>query len=208
MKAVIFDLDGTLANTEEIHREAWELALERLGFKVNVDIRQLLGKKTIDIARILVGNENAERLALVKTQIYSELIKIKAKPKPCAIDLIGKLKEKDIKIAVVTSSMRSSATEVLEIIRVKPDVLVAGDDVKIGKPNPMPVIKALELIGSEPKDAIGIGDTIYDVMAYHSAGIKKIFLVKSSVPVNEDEIKRYDAMILHTLCELVFKNTL
>ncbi|MEM0200119.1 MAG: HAD hydrolase-like protein, partial [Saccharolobus sp.] len=37
MKAAIFDLDGTLANTEEIHKKAWEIALNKLGYNINVD---------------------------------------------------------------------------------------------------------------------------------------------------------------------------
>ncbi|WP_338600759.1 HAD family phosphatase [Sulfolobus tengchongensis] len=202
-KAVIFDLDGTLANTDEIHKQAWEMALQKLGYDVKIDIRYLLGRKTIDIARILVGDQNAEKLALVKTQIYSELIKTLAKPKPCVYELLAYLKNEKIPIAVVTSSMHKSASEVLKIIEIQPDLLIAGDDVKIGKPDPTPVLEAIRRLNADPKQSMGIGDTIYDVMAYYSAGIKEIFVVRSSVPLNEAEVKRYNAKILNSLCELM-----
>src|SRR5579875_2903413 len=119
-KAVIFDLDGTLANTDEVHKLAWELALQKMGYDVKVDIRYLLGRKTIDIAKILIGEINAEKLASVKTEIYNELVKTLAKPKPCVMELIKSLRNSKIPFAVVTSSMRHSAVQVLKVIKVEP----------------------------------------------------------------------------------------
>ncbi|AKA73777.1 HAD family phosphatase [Saccharolobus solfataricus] len=202
-KAVIFDLDGTLANTDEVHKLAWELALQKMGYDVKVDIRYLLGRKTIDIAKILIGEINAEKLASVKTEIYNELVKTLAKPKPCVMELIKSLRNSKIPFAVVTSSMRHSAVQVLKVIKVEPDVLIAGDDVKIGKPNPMPVIEAIRKLNMDPNESIGIGDTIYDVMAYYSAGVREILLVKSSVPLNVEEVRKYNAKILDSLCEIL-----
>jgi len=194
-KAVIFDLDGTLANTDEVHKLAWEIALRKLGYDVKVDIRYLLGRKTIDIAKILIGESHAEKLASVKTEIYNELVKTLAKPKPCVMELINRLRDVEIPIAVVTSSMRNSAVQVLKVINVEPDVLITGDDVKLGKPNPMPVIEAIKRLNVDPNESVGVGDTIYDVMAYYSAGIREIIVVRSSVPLNverqESTMQRY-----------------
>jgi HAD superfamily hydrolase (TIGR01509 family) len=206
VKGAIFDLDGTLANTEEIHKKAWEIALNRLGFETNIDISTLLGRKTIDIAKILVGEELAETLAKIKTQIYSELIKSLAKSKECANELINYLKSKGISIAVVTSSMRTSALEVLKIINIHPDVLIAGDDVSIGKPDPTPILEAIRKLRVTPTETIGVGDTLYDVVAYYKSGIRKIFVVKSSVPLDEEEVYKYGAQILSSLCELLSYN--
>ncbi|MEM0362232.1 MAG: HAD family phosphatase [Sulfolobaceae archaeon] len=203
MKAAIFDLDGTLANTEEIHKKAWEIALNKLGYNINVDINYLLGRKTIDIAKILVGEDNAEKLASLKTQIYSELIKVLAKPKSCANEIVTYLKRKGIYVAVVTSSMKISATQVLKIIGIEPDVLISGDDVSRGKPDPMPVLEALRRLGVKANDSIGVGDTLYDVIAYHNAGIPKIFLVRSSIPINQEELRKYNVKLLSTLCDLM-----
>ncbi|ACP38373.1 HAD family hydrolase [Saccharolobus islandicus] len=201
-KAVIFDLDGTLANTDEVHKLAWEIALRKLGYDVKVDIRYLLGRKTIDIAKILIGESHAEKLASVKTEIYNELVKTLAKPKPCVMELINRLRDVEIPIAVVTSSMRNSAVQVLKVINVEPDVLITGDDVKLGKPNPMPVIEAIKRLSVDPNESVGVGDTIYDVMAYYSAGIREIIVVRSSVPLNVEEARKYDAKILDSLCEI------
>jgi len=129
LKGIIFDLDGTLANTAFIHKEAWEAALNKLGIKSEVKIETLLGRKTAEIARIL-ANDKWKELMDVKNQVYIELVKGKAKRTECAKEIIDKAKEKGYKIAIVTSSNSISAREVLDTIQIFPDLLVTGDEVK------------------------------------------------------------------------------
>jgi HAD superfamily hydrolase (TIGR01509 family) len=203
MEGVIFDLDGTLANTALLHKKAWEIALNRIGEKPTFDITILLGRKTIDIAKILIGEDRADTLASLKTEIYNSLIKEEAKPTECAKELVNKLKDNGIKVAVVTSSKRISAEEVLRIIEISPHTLVTNDDVNMGKPHPEPVLKALNIMKVKPTNVIGIGDTAYDIIAYNSAGLNKSFLLRGDVPLNKELLSSFTYHEIDSLCDLI-----
>jgi len=202
LKGIIFDLDGTLADTAFIHKEAWEIALNKLGIKSEVKIETLLGRKTAEIAKILAGDKWKE-LMEVKNQIYLELVKGKAKRTECAKELIDKAKEKGYKIAIVTSSNSISAREVLNTIQLYPDLLITSDEVKNGKPDPEGVIFALNRLNLDPHSSIGVGDTEVDIVAFKNAKLGKIYLVKSEVPINEERVRSMGVKIVNSLCEIL-----
>ena len=203
MNAVILDLDGTLITTVKVHRMAWELALKDLGIRINVDLDKLMGRKTEEIAKLL-ANDRWKELYEKKNEYFDNLVKLYAKPTPCAIDLINKLRKDKIKTAVVTSSLRRSALQSLKILNFEPDVLIAGDDVTKGKPDPEPVIKALRLLGEDPQNVFGVGDTLQDVIAYYNSGIREIYLVKSDLKIDYEEAsKKYNAKIIESLCCII-----
>ncbi|BFH72460.1 HAD family phosphatase [Sulfurisphaera javensis] len=202
MKGIIFDLDGTLANTAFIHKEAWELALSSLNIKSEVRIETLLGRKTADIAKIL-AKERWEELMKIKNKIYLDLVKKKAKGRECAIELIDKARKLGYKIAIVTSSNYISAKEVLNSIRINPDLLITSDEVKNGKPDPEGVILALKKLNLNPSLSIGVGDTEVDVLAFKNAGLYKIYLVRSEVPIDDSKVIALGAKIVNSLCEIL-----
>ncbi|AAY79521.1 beta-phosphoglucomutase [Sulfolobus acidocaldarius DSM 639] len=202
VKGVIFDLDGTLANTALIHKEAWEKALDRLGIKSDVKIDNLLGRKSSDIAKLLAPN-NWSELINIKNQIYVELVKEKASPTPCALDLLSYLRKKEIKTAIVTSSNKLSSGSVLKKLGITSEVVLTGDDVINSKPNPEGINKALSLLYLDGRDVIGVGDTEVDVEAYYKAGLGGIYLVKSGVPFREEVVKMYGGIVISSLCELL-----
>ncbi|BDC18180.1 HAD family phosphatase [Acidianus sp. HS-5] len=200
MKAAILDLDGTLVTTVKVHRMAWELALKDLGITISVDLDKLMGRKTEEIAKLL-ANDRWKELYEKKNTYFDDLVKIHAKPTPCAIDLINKLRKEKIKMAVVTSSLRRSALESLKVLNFEPDILITGDDVKKGKPDPEPVMKALFLLGEEPQKIFGIGDTLQDVIAYYNSGIREIYLIRGDLKIDYEEAsKKYNAKIVDSLC--------
>lgn len=201
ISAAIFDLDGTLANTALIHKEAWEIGLKKLGIVTDVKIEYLLGRKTSDIAKLLAG-ERWKELVEIKNEEYLRLVETKAEATKCAKEVISYLIQKYVKIAIVTSSNRVSAMKVLSKIGVNYDVLVTSDDVVKGKPDPEPIITALNRLGVTPHESIGVGDTEVDVEAYYNSRLSRIFLVKSGVPFNEEKVKSKNAIIINSLCEL------
>lgn len=201
VKAVIFDLDGTLVNTAFLHKEAWEIALSKLGMKASVDVTLLLGRRSADIARILAG-EKWEELLRVKNEVFLDIVKRKAEALPCAVELVNKLRREGKKVAVVTSSNRLSATNVLKKAGIEQDCLITGDDVSKGKPDPEPILKALDCLHVLPSEAIAVGDTSVDLLAYRAAGVRAIYLVRSGVPVSEEVKKEAGAIDVENLCEL------
>jgi len=203
VEVVIFDLDGTLAYTASSHRKAWELALKDLGLQIPENLDDLLGRRTIEIAKQL-GGEKYRELFQRKNQYYSMLIRTNIKPAPCAFQVFRTLRSRSLRIGVVTSSLRRSALDVLSILGLKPDILVAGDDVEKGKPDPEPVLTALKLLGSKPEESMGVGDTLTDVIAYRRAGVSVRVLVIGEVKVDLHEVKREDpeVRICESLCDL------
>ena len=211
----MFDLDGTLASTAKAHKIAWELSLKQLGFELNIDMESLLGKRAMDIALILIEkagikevnkkNELAKKLLEIKSSIFAPYIMKYAEPMPCATQLINNLRERQIKILIVTSSLKITALKVLEKININPDVLISGDDVIKGKPDPEPTILALQKSSLRPEDIIfAVGDTIYDIISFSEAKIRKIYLTNGDirVPIDENLLKRYNTIKVNSLCDI------
>lgn len=204
IKGVIFDLDGTLVDTAEVHKQAWLSAMRDLNIRKDIDINMLIGRRTIEIARIIAGNDIAPELAELKTHYYLKLVKELSKELPCAASLISLLKSHGLKISIVTSSNRASALATLKVINYIPDILISGDDVDIGKPSPEPILKALVMMNLNSEEVLGIGDTIIDIKAYSAAKLRYVVLAKGRIKVNDREVReiRDDVIIVNSLCEL------
>ncbi|NON61345.1 HAD family phosphatase [Acidianus sp. RZ1] len=203
MNAVILDLDGTLVETAHVHNIAWEISLKEMGINIPDNLDSLMGMRTIEIAR-LIGGEKWKELFDRKNRNYEELFFQLAKPTPCSNELINNLTSKGVKIAVVTSSLMKSAQLSFKLLNFYPEVLVTGDQVNKGKPDPEPIIKALNIMMVTPEHTIGIGDTLQDIIAYTKAGLKEKYLIKNNnLKIKIDEVGKYGGRIIDTLCELI-----
>ena len=209
----MFDLDGTLAATASAHLRAWLLAMRDLGLgDAEIDVRELLGLRAHDIAYKILraagvnpSDELVRALIAVKQRRFESECLGDVAPRPCAVEIYRAIKRRGGKFLVVTSSLRSSAALILRHIGISPDVLVAGDDVSRGKPDPEPVEVALERAGLRPSDVFAVGDTIYDLQAYRAAGIEAIYLVKGDVDVkvSPDLVRSLKAVAVDTLCDVM-----
>jgi phosphoglycolate phosphatase len=175
-RAGIFDLDGTLVDTVDLHARSWVAASRALGLRVDEGlVKSLMGLRAIDIARTLGGGEE---LLVLKNRIYMELLD-HVKPMPGAHEVLSGLKSMGLGVGVVTSSSRVVAEATLRHVGLMDhvDVLVAGDDVDEGKPSPRPVIRALEMLRLGPRDVFVVGDTVYDVEMALRAGVGLVFIL-------------------------------
>ncbi len=212
VRSGVFDLDGTLASTANVHLMSWLMALRELGIKaVSIDVRTLLGKRAADIARTILSSVSdghsvtPEALVEVKNRYFKTMVNDGVKPMPCAVEITRAIKRSGGKVLVVTSSLRYSAELILRAINIEPDVLVAGDDVTEGKPSPTPVLKALAQVNLRPCEVFGVGDTIVDLEAYWRSGIRDIYLVKGDVEItySDSDIMRFNAKRVNTLCDVM-----
>ncbi len=172
MIAVLWDLDGTLIDTSELHVHAFGEALKRLGIyeeRLVEEFRRRLGKRFLEIVReIMPEFKDVERLARIRREIvFSSLHLIKPLP-PSRIlaDVHSKAPT-----ALVTSSNKAFVNAVLDHFgwRKYFDAVVTGDDVERGKPDPEPVLKALKALGVSK--GVMIGDSEYDRICAERAGI-------------------------------------
>ncbi|ADN50201.1 HAD family hydrolase [Vulcanisaeta distributa] len=180
IRAVIFDLDGTLVDTVPLHALSWIETCKRLGLSIPTMeyVGTLMGLRALDIARRLCGEEIAERALEIKNEIYLSLLN-NVKAIDGAPELLRLLKDRGFIVGVVTSSSRRVATKVLEVTGLHKyvDALIAGDDVSRGKPDPEPLLKILNLLGLNVNDVMVVGDSKYDVEMALNAGVKLVFFL-------------------------------
>jgi len=174
--AVLWDLDGTLIDTADLHVYAFVEALSRMGYDVKEEhveaFRRSLGKRFVEIVRSVFPNmpkEDVERLKELRRRIVlSRLDLIKPLPPARLLPIVSKL----CPVGLVTSSNRMFTEAVLRKFGWRFDVVVTGDDVKHGKPHPEPVLLAMKKLGVSR--AYFIGDSEYDRISAERAGIKFI----------------------------------
>lgn len=176
-RAVIFDLDGLLADTEVLHCQAYLTALAEFGVTLtNADyeehwIRRGAGIVELCSERGLPIDPLAARAR--KLELYQELVRKSARAMNGAHELVERLRSA-FPLAVGTSSMRTSAQLVLTSLGFDFPVIVTADDVARIKPGPDIFLEAARRLGVEPRDCVVLEDAEKGIIAAHAAGMKSI----------------------------------
>ncbi len=186
VRAVVFDLDGVMVDSEDLHFEAYRILFEREFGEVFLqnDYGAFLGKRRDEIIaeylRQLGIEGDAQALALEKDDIYFGLLKKNFKPVPGVIALVHFLKKRGIRLAVASSSMPAHIEFVLESLGVRGDfeAVANGGEVKRAKPAPDVFLLAAKRLGLSPKDCLVIEDAPNGVAAAKAAGML-VFAVPS-----------------------------
>jgi HAD superfamily hydrolase (TIGR01509 family) len=176
-KAVLWDMDGTLIDSEPY----WLLSESNLASDYGKSWTQehgheLIGKSLYDSSAILKERLNIQDLSIqeVIDRLTNEVIsKLQgALPwRPGALEALIMLRQAGVKTALVTMSMRRMALAVVDQIPFEAfDVVVAGDDVTLGKPHPEPYLKAAQLLGLEASDCVAIEDSVTGLRSAEAAG--------------------------------------
>ncbi len=178
-RGVFFDLDGTLADTVDLillsYRHTMRLHLgksppdERWLDTIGTPLPIQLG----DFAR-----SEDERLAMLDTYVtfqrtvHDDMVR----PFPGALAVLTELRRRGVRLAVVTSKGRRVARSTMEVCGLwdAVDVVVAGDEVERGKPDPEPVLRALAELGlsERPQDVVFVGDSPADLRSGRAAGTR------------------------------------
>jgi HAD superfamily hydrolase (TIGR01509 family) len=194
LHGMIFDIDGTLVDTNPAHVEAWRRAFRRLGYDVPRERIEVEIGKGGDLLVPSILGEDAERRdgeALRKAQ-KEEFLEIAQRERlrvfPCVPELFQALRQRDIRTALATSSDRKHLQATCDSAGLDlpglADVLVSKTDVEASKPAPDVVIVAWEKLGLSPAECAMVGDTVYDAQACQTAGV--VFLGLSSGGTPED----------------------
>lgn len=178
-KAIIFDMDGVLTDNFKIHEIAWMEFAKKIGVKSNPEeIRTIIfgrrNKEALDTAfgRHLVSGQIAE-LSEQKEEAYIKMAKGKIKLLKGLRDFLEKAREKNIPMAVATSSPRNVLEFTLNELQVNdyfPKVKLSAEDVKEGKPAPEIFLLAALRLGYKPEGCLVFEDSIPGIRAAKSAG--------------------------------------
>ena len=178
--AVLFDLDGTLVDSEHY----WMLSERKLAADHNAqwnaeDGIALIGMSLYE-SSVIIGRKLGSALAPDEiidrlTAVVIEQLKVALPWRPGARELLLTLREAGVKTALVTMSMRRMALAVSDAIDFDAfDVVVAGDDVVNGKPHPEAYLKAAELLGVAASDCVAFEDSVPGLASAEAAGTKAV----------------------------------
>jgi len=177
IRAVLFDIDGTLLDTFDFIYGAFEHAFDVHGIPrlPREEISQLMGGPLEEVYSKMAPGHDAATLAETHRQFQENNLHL-TKPFPDTIKVLDALKQKGLKLAAITT--RSIRTSVLSLeqngIAHYFDVVISAEDVVHPKPDPEPLWKALDTMEIKPFDAIMIGDTRVDILAGKNAGTKTV----------------------------------
>lgn len=177
LKAILFDVDGTLLNTTELIFQAYEHVLPLYGCKTpkRAYISPLIGRSLEGIYKILAPDGDFAKFHQAHNKFQLENLSLSYAFKGIP-NFLKKLKKQGFKLAAITSRWRVTLIPTLEMADLLKyfEAIIAADDVSNHKPNPEPILKALKDLKVSPKEAVMVGDGDADIIAAKAAGIKTI----------------------------------
>lgn len=183
--AVVFDLDGTLVDSWDLHSACLQIALEVSGCPRASTARLRAAQRATDRATIaaLAGAQRAERAAAAYDSALLALLSREAPlPKPDVIETLNRLRGTGISFGICTGRSRPGAEAIVRASGLPIEVLVAREDTKAAKPDPEGLLAAIGILGSEVSSALFIGDAVADAEQGTAAGVRTL-LVGTAAPI-------------------------
>lgn len=202
IKAVIFDMDGVIIDTEPLYDQHMLSYLPSLGISVGKGyLEQFRGTNIIyqwtKIKKDFKLHPSVEDLGQrARNSYYQFLKKSLLEPTPGIVNLIHALQNHQYKIALVSSASQRRINLILRKLSMKNvfPIVICGDDVKRSKPNPDIYLKAAELLSMDPTDCVVIEDAMNGVRSAKAAGMK---VIAYKATHNKQDLSKADIIINH-----------
>lgn len=188
IKAIFFDIDGTLVDSNDFHVLAWEEAFATIGVKFDRQvIHDQIGKGTDNLVPALLPDfdeDAVEKLGKTHGKVFKDRFLGKVRPFTDASDLLKHVHNADLAVVLASSASSSELEHYLGLLGVK-DVVRAStsaDDVANTKPAPDIFAVALKKVDLSPDEVIVVGDTPYDIEAAAKCGISAVAVRSGKFP--------------------------
>lgn len=191
-KAIIFDMDGLMVDSEPLHFRASDILLKEYGFgfdNLPASLKSgFMGKRVIDFIKAVIEYLNLDveldKFYQKRMEIFLNLVKEKLQPTSGLFKSLNLLKKNNFKIGLATSGTKQYIEIVLKKFKIRNyfDAIVAGDDVKIGKPNPETYLVASKKLDFAPEECIVLEDTTNGIESAKKAGCECIAVKNLYVP--------------------------
>ncbi|HUQ06937.1 MAG TPA: HAD family hydrolase [Kofleriaceae bacterium] len=186
---VIFDVDGTLVNSNDAHAHAWVEAFTEADIPSSfARVRGLIGMGGDKLVAEVAGYDDDDpRISEIgdrRAEIFRERWLPTVRPLPGARALVERLRDRGVPIALATSARKDELEGVLDRLGM-PDlaeVATSSDDADRSKPDPDIVVAAIERLGLPHDRIVMVGDTPYDLEAAHRAGIGLVAVRSGGFP--------------------------
>lgn len=174
IKAVLFDIDGTLIDSDSFVLQTFSYVLQSINSSIAEKqsvVRTLMGRTLEDMYATLAPDHDVNELCELHRNWQRHNMHM-AKPFASVPSLLSTLQEKHIAIGAVTNRMHESAGMLLELNNLTQffSIVITPEDVRKPKPHPEGIQKALEHMSVGPNDAIMVGDSEFDIQAGKHAG--------------------------------------
>lgn len=180
-KAAIFDIDGTLVDSVDLHARSWQETFAKFGHTVTFEqVRSQIGKGGDQLLPVFLsqseqddhGKEMEEWRGKLFKSDYMHLVR----PFSAVPELLRRIHDAGLTVAAATSAKKDELEIYLEIAGITDlvDVATSSEDAEQSKPAPDIFQVALKKLGLDGADAVAIGDTPYDAQAAGKAGIRTI----------------------------------
>lgn len=185
--AVLWDMDGVIADTSKYHFEAWVIAFkkEKITF-TRAHFARAFGMANIDIVPMVFGTkvplQKLNAIADFKEATYRSLIKDRIVAFPGVKELVFSIDKAGIKMALVSSTPKENIDLILTTVGIKQlfRTIVSGDDVTEGKPSPQGYLLGARRLRTEPQNCLVIEDAVVGVQAAKAAGMKCLAVTNTS----------------------------
>ena len=201
VRGVIFDLDGTLVDSNDLHTESWQETFRHFGKEIPYQkLRQQIGKGGDQYLPEFLTEAELREIGPDVEKFRGELFQKKylerVEPFPKVRELFERLRGDGKRIALASSGNAKEIAQYVKLLEIG-DLIEAQttkSDVEHSKPHPDVFLSALNLLHLQPQEAIVVGDTPYDVIAAKKLGLSTIALLCGGFP--EDELTSVGALAL------------
>jgi HAD superfamily hydrolase (TIGR01509 family) len=179
---VIFDVDGTLLDTNYLHIAAWWEAFRERGHDIRcADVHRALGMGSSDLVERVLGEQDASVIEAHSRYFGPYLGRMR--PLPGAADLLRATARLGPRVVLATSAKDEEIDLMLDALGARDAIaaVVSSGDVEQAKPEPDIVDKALRESGTEPGRAVMVGDAVWDMIAAKRAGIRGIGVLSGGI---------------------------
>ena len=190
MKAAIFDIDGTLLDSVDLHAEAWVEAFRHFGVATDfATVRRQIGKGGDELMPVFLSEaqlrEQGEAIEAYRSDLFKRAYRDRVRPFPGVRALFERLRAEGMAIALASSGKRAEVEHYQTVLDIADlvDAATSSDDAERSKPHPDIFRAALDrLDGIAPSEIVVVGDTPYDAQAAGKAGLATVGLLCGGFP--------------------------
>jgi HAD superfamily hydrolase (TIGR01509 family) len=189
LRAAVFDVDGTLVDTVDLHARAWQDAFRKWGKDVEfIEVRSQIGKGGDQILPMFFAPDEVKRFGAKMSEWRGEHFKSvylpQAKPFPKTRELFSVLRDRGVKLALASSAKEDELESYKKLANIADliDAETNADEVERTKPHPDIFAMAMEKLGVQPKHAIAVGDSPFDAQSAGKIGLLTVGMLCGGFP--------------------------